>query len=153
MLTDLRGTLRKLTKFAFYVLACLILWLLAAPRSDDPVSFFSVMSDVVVPYSIGAIVAGVPLVWIYCIPALLAQARLHSQAVPILFLTLLLGSTFVFWALALVWALMEDNRPAAPVAAATAPPPTSLTPGDVAGSVAFKMGSALGSVLGGDRKQ
>jgi hypothetical protein len=42
---------------------------------------------------------------VYMLPTIVAFTRKHHNRVPILALNLLLGWTFMFWAVALVWAL------------------------------------------------
>ena len=58
---------------------------------------------------------------IYLLPAVVAQVRRHHQTTTIIGLNLLLGWTFIGWAVALVWALTATPPPAW---ASTAPPPT-----------------------------
>lgn len=47
---------------------------------------------------------------IYFIPALVALGNEHKQSVPICALNLLLGWTFIFWVVALCWALMNQEN-------------------------------------------
>jgi hypothetical protein len=55
--------------------------------------------------AIGLGVAGV-----YVLPALVAYARGHRNAFPILVLNLLLGWTFIGWGFALIWSLTGNVR-------------------------------------------
>lgn len=47
----------------------------------------------------------------YLLPAIIATDRKHSKATAIWVLTILLGWTFFGWAIALVWACTENNKP------------------------------------------
>ena len=55
---------------------------------------------------------GIFVIMLYFLPAMVASARLHPNAAAIMALNLLLGWTFVGWALALVWALMRVEQAA-----------------------------------------
>ncbi len=50
----------------------------------------------------------------YFLPALIAARRKHPQANAILMLDLLLGWTFIGWAIALVWAMTAVKAPPKP---------------------------------------
>lgn len=58
----------------------------------------------------------------YFLPTIIARLRLHSKVSAILALDALLGFIFIGWALALVWALTEDNRTAEATPSADLPP-------------------------------
>ncbi len=47
---------------------------------------------------------------LYFLPALIAARREHSNTLPIFALNLLLGWSFLGWAIALVWSLTYQNR-------------------------------------------
>lgn len=47
---------------------------------------------------------------LYLLPTIVAQARRHRSTGAIFALNLLLGWTFLFWVLALVWALAYQPR-------------------------------------------
>ena len=49
---------------------------------------------------------------VYFLPWLLARSRHHRQATAIFALTLLLGWTFIGWAVAMVWACTVERPPA-----------------------------------------
>lgn len=69
------------------------------------VVFVLLVPDALVPMAL--LVFGVPM---YILPTLIANQRNHHNALAIAALNLLLGWTFVGWALALVWALTEPKR-------------------------------------------
>jgi hypothetical protein len=48
-------------------------------------------------------------VWIYALPAIIAHRRGHRNAAAITLLTILLGWTFIGWAIAMVWAHTNDR--------------------------------------------
>lgn len=50
------------------------------------------------------------LIVFYFLPSLVANKRRHANAGAIFALNLLLGWTFLGWALAIVWALTDDTR-------------------------------------------
>lgn len=50
------------------------------------------------------------IIFIYFTPAIIATWHKHSQATAIRILNLLLGWTFLGWAIAAVWAYTENNR-------------------------------------------
>jgi T4 superinfection immunity protein len=58
---------------------------------------------------------------IYLLPAVVAQVRRHHQTTTIIGLNLLLGWTFIGWAVALIWALTA-TPPTVPAAPRTDPP-------------------------------
>lgn len=60
--------------------------------------------------AIGLIVGGIAL---YFVPTLVAGRRNHRNSGAILALNILLGWTFIGWALALVWALTDNTAPSA----------------------------------------
>lgn len=47
----------------------------------------------------------------YLLPTIVASARHHRNAGAIFVLNLLLGWTFLFWAVALVWSFTDNVRP------------------------------------------
>lgn len=50
------------------------------------------------------------LIFVYYIPSMVAEDRKHPQKNAILTMNALLGWTYVFWGLAMVWAMMEYDR-------------------------------------------
>ena len=50
------------------------------------------------------------LIGAYILPALVATERKHSKLAAIWVLNILLGWTFLGWALAFVWACTENNK-------------------------------------------
>lgn len=61
------------------------------------------------------------LLWLYFLPSVIAHRRGHPQKTPILLVNVLLAWTFIFWAVALVWA----NSALQPASGGAAPVPTA----------------------------
>ena len=57
----------------------------------------------VVSVVFGPVLAGVCVLALYLLPSLIAYGRGHQRTVAILLFNLLLGWTFLGWALALIW--------------------------------------------------
>jgi hypothetical protein len=56
-----------------------------------------------------AFLCGLVMVWIYLLPALLAEQRRHRNLVAILLLNLFLGWTFLGWVGALIWSIYRER--------------------------------------------
>jgi hypothetical protein len=53
------------------------------------------------------------LIYIYCVPAIVAEKRKHPQRAGISVLNFFLGWTFIGWVVALVWAVSEPVKKSA----------------------------------------
>jgi hypothetical protein len=101
-------------KFAWFVASCglgLAAYQLAYWRArgafDDLVP--GLTTDVAVGFAMGFAI-GAALLAIFFLPALIARARRHNNAVPILLVNIFLGWTFLGWVVALVWATTNNVK-------------------------------------------
>jgi hypothetical protein len=56
------------------------------------------------------IVLGLVAIWLYLLPAIVADARRHRHFIAISLLNVFLGWTFVGWVIALIWGWSEGSR-------------------------------------------
>ncbi len=64
----------------------------------------------------------------YFVPSIIAFARKHSNAVPILLLNIFLGWTFLGWIAALVWSLTTPSETRTPITTPGGPQPPQPPP-------------------------
>lgn len=118
-----------------------------------------------VAFLVAFIFAGIPILQflfvVYFLPSITANGYNHRNRRAIFALNLLLGWTFIGWALALVWALTDDPASSSPALAPSAPTPEpEPAPVDAQGTVPSDDEELLGQkvvrafkegVLGGRR--
>jgi hypothetical protein len=73
--------------------------------------------------TISSLIFLVVMVGLYFVPSIVAHKMKRRQVLPIFVLNLCLGWTILGWVAALVWALIEEKPPVAPVIAPTVPTP------------------------------